>query len=233
MKIAICDDEKHMRSLLRQKLAARSGEIKVTEFSGGRELISSKESFDMIFLDIEMPDLDGMETAARLREKGVSSLMIFLTSHEEFMRDAFKVKAFRFLSKPVDEKELDEAMSEAEKELSAQNKLIIEQRGRIYEVRSADVLYIEAYGDGTYIYDNAGNVYDSKKQLKQWEEELSGQPFFKIHKSYIVSLAQVARIEGAEVTLIGQKKPLTVSRRNLSAFKEAYLDHVRKNARIV
>ena len=233
MKIAICDDEKQLRSILRQKIAANSGDIKITEFSDGSELISSKERFDIIFLDIEMPKLDGMETAAKLREKGVSSLMIFLTSHEEFVRDAFKVKAFRFLPKPVNDKELYEALNEAENELSADDKLIIEQRGRIYELLSSDVLYIEAYGDGTYIYDNAGNVYDSKKQLNQWEEELSGQGFFKIHRSYMVSLGQVAKIEGTTVTLAGLQKPLSVSSRNLSAFKEAYLDHVRKNARVI
>lgn len=233
MKIALCDDEKHMRKLLRQKIAAISGDIKMTEFSDGSELIGSKESFDIIFLDIEMPGIDGMETAARLREKGVSSLMIFLTSHEEFVRDAFKVRAFRFLPKPVDEKELSEAVSEAEKELCARHRLIIEQRGRIYEVMSADVLYIEAYGDGTYIYDRSGNVYDSKKQLNNWEDELSGQPFFKIHRSFIVSLAHVAKIEGTAVTLTGLKKPLTVSRRNLSQFKEAYLNYVKNHSRIV
>ena len=233
MKIAICDDEKQLRSLLRQKIAARSGNIKITEFSDGSELLNSKESFDIIFLDIEMPRLDGMETAAKLRSAGVDSLMIFLTSHEEFVRDAFKVKAFRFLPKPVDKRELNEAMNEAEKELSSQDKLIIEQRGRIYEVLTSDVLYIEAYGDGTYIYDNAGNVYDSKKQLTRWEKELSEKGFFKIHRSYMVSLGQVAKIEGTTVTLAGLQKPLSVSRRNLSAFKEAYLDHVRKNARVI
>lgn len=233
MKIAICDDEANIRNLLRQKIAERPEDANITEFSDGSGLLASKDNFDVIFLDIEMPRTDGMETAAKLREKGVCSLMIFLTSHDEFMRDAFKVKAFRFLSKPVAEKELNEALDEAEKELASQNKLIIEQRGRIYEIRLADVLYIEAYGDGTYIYDSSGNVYDSKKQLRQWEGELSEHSFFKIHKSYIVSLAQVIKIEGNEVTLSGLKKPLTVSRRNLSAFKEAYLNFVKYNSRIV
>lgn len=233
MKIAICDDETHMRTLLSRKISARSPKIIITEFSDGSELVRTEETFDIIFLDIDMPQLDGMETAAKLRQKGTSSLMIFLTSHEEFVRDAFKVRAFRFLSKPVDDGDLAEALDEAEKELTSQDRLMIEQRGRIYEVRPSDLLYLEAYGDGTYIYDNSGNVYDSKKQLKQWEQELSGKGFFRIHKSYIVSLAKVVKIEGAEVTLSDVQKPLTVSRRNLSAFREAYLDHVRKNARVI
>ena len=233
MKIAICDDEKHMRTLLRQKLTAISKDIKMTEYADGCELLAANDCYDIIFLDIDMPKLDGMETAAKLREQGSSSLMIFLTSHEEFVRDAFKVKAFRFLPKPVDEAELNEALNEAEKELSSQDKLIIEQKGRIYEVKLNEVLYIEAYGDGTYIYDGSGNVYDSRRQLKQWEDELSGKAFFRIHKSYLVPLSRVARIEGTSLTLIGAAEPLTVSRRNLSAFKEAYLDYVRKNARIV
>lgn len=233
MKAAICDDEKIFRDDLIKYLQQMDPELEFHEFTNGKELIRSKMQFDIIFLDIEMPELDGMETAAKLRKLSVGSLIIFLTSHIERVQEAFKVRAFRFLTKPVQPQPLMEALRDAKAEIEQEEKVVINQKGRIYELKLTDIVYIEAYGDGTYIYDNRDNVYECSVQLKEWNNRLEGCGFYKIHKSYIISMRYVNRIVENQLTLEGVPADFTISRRNASAFKEAYLEFVKTNSRLL
>lgn len=233
MRIAICDDEKIFRDAIYKYITKYNSDYEIKEFPNGRTLLNSRESFDIIFLDIEMPELNGMETAAKLRQLSVDSIIIFLTSHVEKVHDAFKVKAFRFLTKPVQNEALKEAFTEAVNEISNQEKVIINQKGKIYEVKLKDIVYIEAFGDGTYVYDNNNNVYECTVQLKEWDNRLRGHFFFKIHKSYIISMLYVTGIVDSRLTLSGVQSEFTVSRRNVSAFKEAYLNFVKNNSHVI
>ena len=117
--------------------------------------------------------------------------------------------------------------------LEKQEKVVISQKGRIYELNLNDIVYIEAYGDGTYIYDNRDNVYECSVQLKEWNSRLEGKGFYKIHKSYIVSMRYVNGIVENQLKLEGIPAEFTISRRNAAAFKEAYLEYVRTNSRLV
>lgn len=233
MKIAICDDEQIFRDTLYKKLVKYNKTFEIKEFRTGRELIDSRIKFDIIFLDIEMPELNGMDTAKKLRKLSVGSIIIFLTSHIECIQDAFKVKAFRFLSKPVQEDALNEALEEAEKEIVGQEKIVINQKGKIFELSVPDVMYFEAFGDGTYVYDNKDNVYECTVALKEWDKRLEGTPFFKIHKSYIVSMMYVSSINNNVLRLEGVDQDFTISRRNITPFKDAYMDFVKNNSRVI
>ena len=233
MKIAICDDEQIFRDTLYKKLVKYNKTFEIKEFRTGRELIDSRIKFDIIFLDIEMPELNGMDTAKKLRKLSVGSIIIFLTSHIECIQDAFKVKAFRFLSKPVQEDALNEALEEAEKEIVGQEKIVINQKGKIFELSVPDVMYFEAFGDGTYVYDNKDNVYECTVALKEWDKRLEGMPFFKIHKSYIVSMMYVSSINNNVLRLEGVDQDFTISRRNITSFKDAYMDFVKNNSRVI
>ncbi len=102
LKVAVCDDEKIICNEIKKRLLEVRPEFEVSLFSSGDELIKSDKNFDLIFLDIEMPQLDGMETAKVIRKNHKNEYIIFLTSHSELMVEAFKVKAFRFLEKPIE-----------------------------------------------------------------------------------------------------------------------------------
>lgn len=131
----------------------------------GYELLNSEITFDLIFLDIEMPEIDGMKTAELLREKRNESLIIFLTSHTECMPDAFKVKAFRFLSKPIEREGFTEVVVEAKKEFLNGRKIVITVKEEVKLVSQKDIVYLEAFGDGTYIY-TKDEVIESNETLK-------------------------------------------------------------------
>lgn len=117
MRIAICDDDKVMCDEICKKINQYNCNYYIDLFRGGMDLLNIDKIYDIVFLDIEMSGIDGMETASLLRQKNNNEHIIFLTSHSEFMQEAFKVKAFRYLNKPIKQEELIEALNAAEKEI--------------------------------------------------------------------------------------------------------------------
>ena len=232
MKIAVCDDERIIREQIKDYLKSYS-EAAVFDYSSGKKMISSGERFDLIFLDIEMDDCNGMDIAAELRRKNIDSHIVFLTSHDEFMAEAFKVKAFRFLTKPVKREDFDEALKEAEKEINSRQMVYFTSKGANVSLWNDEIVYIESSGDGTILYDCSGKSYCITEPIKYWESILDRKIFYRIHKSYIVSLKYIKNIEKTKVTLLYTDSELTVSRRNITRFREAYINYIRINAKVI
>ena len=232
MKIAVCDDDGIIREQIKDYLKSYS-EAAVFDYSSGKKMISSGERFDLIFLDIEMDDCNGMDIAAELRRKNIDSHIVFLTSHDEFMAEAFKVKAFRFLTKPVKREDFDEALKEAEKEINSRQMVYFTSKGANVSLWNDEIVYIESSGDGTILYDCSGKSYCITEPIKYWESILDRKIFYRIHKSYIVSLKYIKNIEKTKVTLLYTDSELTVSRRNITRFREAYINYIRINAKVI
>lgn len=205
----------------------------VDEYTSGLDLIRSDIVYDIIYLDIEMPNINGILVSQKLRANNIDSYIIFLTSHTEYVLEAFKVHAFRFLTKPIDQKAFNEAFEGAEKEYLNVEKVLISSHGQYNNVKISDIIYIEACGDGTYVYDRFNKVYESSMQLKEWEESLKEKYFYKIHKSFIISMLYIKNIDNNQLNMVNVKQPLTVSRRNFTGFKESYMNFIKSNARVV
>ena len=234
-KIAVCDDEQIFIDDVVAKLKEQSEQCEISEYTSGEELLDSSLDFNIIFLDIEMTGINGINTAFSLRERKYDGMIIFLTSHTEFMPDAFKVKAFRFLDKPLDNENFNEAFSEAKKEiLNTEHILLSDRSGKKVYLKLIDIVYLEAYGDGTYIYGNTGNVYDTDKPLKYWKEQIGSEHFYQIHKSFIVSYLYVSTIlKSDQVIMKGIEQPLDISRRNVVPFKNGFFDYIKKYAKVM
>ena len=234
-KIAVCDDEQIFIDDVVAKLKEQSEQCEISEYTSGEELSDSPLDFNIIFLDIEMVGINGINTAFSLRERKYDGMIIFLTSHTEFMPDAFKVKAFRFLDKPLDNENFNEAFSEAKKEiLNTEHILLSNRSGEKIYLKLTDIVYLEAYGDGTYIYGKTGSVYDTDKPLKYWKEQIGSEHFYQIHKSYIVSYLYVSTIlKSDQVVMKGIKQPLDISRRNVVPFRNGFFDYIKKYAKVM
>lgn len=230
-KVAVCDDEKIFRDTLVKLMKEYNERITISVFTCGDLLLASDKVFDLIFLDIEMPGIDGMTTAQKLREKNVDAEIIFLTGHKEFVFSAFHVKAFRFLEKPVKVSKLKEALYDFEVERLNAEKIVVKQKGIVNEILLNQIVYLEAFGDGTYIYDKYGQVFCSSLQLQVWQEQLEKKGFFRIHKSYMVSMRYVKKAEKEYVELLNLDIELKIARRNVGVFKDAYLSYIDHNAK--
>lgn len=234
-KIAVCDDEQIFIDDVTAKLKAQSEQCEISEYVSGEELLNSQLEFNIIFLDIEMTGINGINAAFALRERKYDGMIIFLTSHTEFMPDAFKVKAFRFLDKPLDNEKFNEAFSEVKKEiLNTEHILLSDRSGKTVYLKLTDIVYLEAYGDGTYIYGKTGKVYDTDKPLKYWKEQIGSEHFYQIHKSFIVSYLYVSDIlKSGQVVVKGTAQVLDISRRNVVPFRNGFFDYIRKYARVM
>ena len=228
-KIAVCDDEKIFVDDVVKKLKEQSEQCEISEYISGEELLNSPLEFDIIFLDIEMTGINGINAAFTLRECGFDGMIIFLTNHTEFMPDAFKVKAFRFLDKPLDSEKFRKALSEAKKEIMNMEHILLSDRsGKTIYLKLTDIVYLEAYGDGTYIYGKTGIVYDTDKPLRYWKEQIGSEHFYQIHKSFIVSYLYVSDIsKDGQVAMKGFKQTLDISRRNVVPFRNGFFDYIR------
>ena len=100
MRIAICDDEKKYREETKNCIKEYNPEFEIVEFEDGSDLVKAKEAFDLILLDVEMPQLDGMTAAKQLRKQKSDAEIVFLTSYEKYVYDAFDIRALQFLKKP-------------------------------------------------------------------------------------------------------------------------------------
>ncbi|MBQ9809411.1 MAG: response regulator transcription factor [Ruminococcus sp.] len=232
IKVAVCDDQKYHCDYLKSLLNEYSVDMSIYEFNNGGDLLRSNEKFDIIFLDIDMPGTDGMSAAKELRDRDEDVRIVFTTSHDEFVFEAFTVKAFRFLKKPVVYAELVETLQKTEMEMLNTEHIVISQKGKIAKIQLKNIVYMEAFGDGTYIYDSEKHFYESSYQLKWFEEKLKDKGFFRIHRSYLVSLRHVKKIENGNVLIDSFDMELPVSRRNITAAKDEYFNYIKNNAQI-
>ncbi len=232
MKIAICDDEKIIRDQIRKYIKVQNYDISVDEYASGSDFLESSEKYDFIFMDIDMPGLSGIETVEKFIKKGNHSLIIFLTSYTEYVFDAFKVRAFRFLTKPIDKEKFNEAYENAVQNCQI-GKISINYKGVINQLRVDEIVYIESAGEGTYIHDCNKKIYQSSTGLKEWCNMLYKYYFFRIHKSYIVSMFYIRSVEKNMIRLINCDDTLIISRRNISEFRAAYLEFIKKNAKVM
>lgn len=230
IKILICDDEPILCKKTQEVIKSIDPNIDTDTCYLGESVIDIADKYDIIFLDIDMPGMNGMETASLLRRRGVSSYIVFLTSHSEFMPEAFEVRAYRFLTKPLDANKVSKMIDEIKLEMSSRHKVIIKTGDREYVLSSDEIVYLAAYGDGTYIY-TTHDVIDSSKSLKHWAEVLSDKQFFYVHKSYIVSYAYISELGKMSVKLRNVKEEIPVSRRKHKEFREKYISYITTCAR--
>lgn len=228
IKVAICDDEPHMAQEISDHLSTymeerRMSAYSVSCFSNGRSLLESDCNFDLIFLDIQMEQPDGMETARLLRQRSNHSLMVFVTILKEFVFDAFEVEAYDYLIKPLDGNHFRRTMDRAIKVLEQRTaKSIIIKRGMSCEVISlAQIVYCEIQGRKIYIHQNDGKIIGYYEKLDDFEHRVDGR-FFRCHRSYLVNLDYVRGNYAGQVTL-SQGEQIPVSRLREQELTQALL----------
>lgn len=229
LRVAICDDEEEICEEIRKRLLSIKPAYEIVIYHSGKELLQEKDRFQIVFLDIGMDDLSGMETAKLLRERGTDECIIFLSGYMEYMSEAFKVKAFRFLNKPIEMEYFKEAVLEAEREIGSIKKLTVHVAGNIYIISIKDIVYMEAFGDGTYIFLQKDEMIRTTEPLKYWYDKVGTEGFFQVHKSYVVACSYVKDLRKTEVVMDFAKETIPVSRRKRNKFKEFLIEYMSKN----
>lgn len=229
MQIAICDDEKIFRDSLKEVLIKYKTEkricLDIFEFESGEALLKTDEVFDVVFMDYQMPGIDGLETARILRSKNSICSIIFITAYPHFVMDSFTVQPFRFMEKPLDVIKIYEALDSYIKQQKLLYPLIIIENGEYKTVNAADIIYLE--GDGKYctVRTNKETLHSSKT-ISQVYKLLPAHCFYRIHKSYVINMYCITSFKENVVTL-NNGEVATVSRNNIAEFKRVYMNFVK------
>jgi len=227
IKIAVCDDEKNIRSYICSLVRKQGVECEVTEYATAEDYFLAGADHDLLFLDIELkgPDssMDGMEMAKRIRgmEDIKQPIIIFVTGYEKYVYDAFDVGAFQYLLKPIDEGRFAEIFRRAAQQAGQGKRVLMVQYGNTGKtIPLSDIYYMESQNHKIVVHMKDW-VLEYYAKMSDLEEELQGQ-FFRVHKGYLVNLSYVDEYNKTEVTLTNGDK-LLISKYKYEDFVKAYL----------
>lgn len=232
MRIAVCDDEELFRIEFKSVLdkVLINAEYDIDTFSGGSSLYEAflKNPFDLVFLDIEMPGIDGITLAKRLRTVSENVQIVFLTSHIEYALEGYEVNALRYLVKPVDMNKLSEVLKYIQDKKNNSRQIMIRQEGEDIVIDISDIIYMESMDKNVRIV-TSKSEYITRYNISDYEEELKNSGFLRIHRGYLISLSKVKKIVKNDVVMDGDIS-LPVSRSNVKALKDALYAYVEGTA---
>ncbi|AQS04157.1 LytR/AlgR family response regulator transcription factor [Clostridium beijerinckii] len=229
LSIAICDDEQEAIDLISKSLkyvfAQMTIEIKSSCYTNGNQLrkdIFSNKKYDVIFLDVDMPDVDGVSLGVQLRKHQCDSLIVYVSNKEEVVYRSFQASPFRFMRKSKFKEEIypvvKSILEEKNKELS--DFIILKTLEKSVKINPYDIIYVEALKKLQYIYlDN--KEYEIKTTFRECIEKLIPYGFIQIHKSYLVNHRYINSINGNSLELDGGQE-LPISRQRLMNVKNEF-----------
>lgn len=231
IRIAICDDERHFVNQIKGILLNHNDRIDETihieEFYDGIMLLDKYDcSFDIIFLDIKMPYMDGVQVAEKIRLRDKNVTIIFLTSLIGRAVDGYKVKASNFLIKPVDKKKLLDEIDRwiEDNRIKKQECLLIENVNGQFKIPISDLRYIETYNRNLLLHTENQSIVCYKK-LKELRSQLEKYGFAQSHKGFLINLDYVNNISGNEVVLV-TKEVLPISRQMKKEFMQQLAKYI-------
>lgn len=220
LMIGICDDEQEsrlsLRWLLDMILEGRRIEHKVYEFSSGETLIAWMEKhpneIDLLFLDIEMGRLNGLETARALRARHDALQIVFVTGFADYVFEGYGVEALGYLMKPAKREVLEEILSRAVMKLCR-------DADQVYSCRDGETWYRIPHKEILYFASDRRKVscvtsdrsYSFYGKLDEVEQELRGSGFVRIHQRYLVRTDAIRQICGSELQVGGETLPISRS----------------------
>lgn len=228
IRAMIVEDERLARDELAYLLRQEKGVILCPDAKSGEELLSLQEIYqpDVIFLDIQMPGLSGIEVVRQLQKKGNVPLIVFTTAYYQHAVEAFDLEAVDYLLKPYDENRFKKAMARVRRQLNSRStgkkrfqsgesisftsgKLLIENGERVVVLSAEKICFAARSQRIVEIYTETDRI-ESKMTLLELESKLQGYPFFRCHRSYLVNLEYIQEItpwfNGAYNLILKDKK---------------------------
>ena len=233
MRIAVVEDAASDRELIIRYLNRFENENKTSLepvcFSDGREFVEQYDGqFDLILMDIELPEMDGMTAAGRIREMDKDVIIIFITNSPQYAIQGYKVEAIDYLLKPLAWYAFSEALKRALSHLSGRERSFINVRVKNGSVRLAtdQICYIEIFNHELCYHTKDGEIR-TNATMREVAEKLAGQPFFQCSKSVLINFAFVEGMVGNDIKVAGTVIQVSRARRkSLIEALNAYFDGV-------
>lgn len=234
LRIAVVDDEaiqiESMKSLILQAAEEMSIRVKIDSFSSGEQFLFELEEYsdlDMVFLDIEMNQIDGLEAAKKIREVDKVLTIVFATAFVEYAVQGYDVQALDYLLKPIEVEKVKRVLNRHfDKKPLVQESITIEAGGEVVSVLLDEIFYIEANQRQCEIHTQE-KILTIHKSLKELTKKLN-EDFIQTHRSYLVNVKAINRLLKTDAQL-KNRETIPVSRRMAKDVQEKFITHHKRS----
>ncbi len=232
MKIAVCDDEKEYRQFILQHIKFYFNEnlidLEAFEYESGEALLSSGEVFDMVFLDIEMNELNGIQTAKQINELNKKTVIFIVTAYQKYLDDAMDLNVFRYIDKPVHAKRLYKGLDKAI-DLINNNEISFKTReDGIITIHKNDIVFVEVKRKTVYVT-TIEKQYIAREKMDFFKERLTATYFAIPHVSFVVNFNFVKKFQrnrilmkNGQIISIAPKKQIEIKKKFMQFMGEGY-----------
>ena len=237
LNVAICDDNQEYINILENYILDRK-DVGITcdAFYSGEELVKmyniGEACYDVIFLDMEMDKLNGIETANIIRKMDKHVIIVFVTSHTKYMQACFECLPFRFLVKPVSASDFDKVYADIIKKLSEERTTFVftENRNKI-RLFCEDIIYFECQAHYIHIH-TKDKVHKICKTMSELYDSVDKTMFIQVHKSFVINLNHIREIKETELVLYDADKVIPISRTFKKQVATAFINFKERKYRI-
>lgn len=228
MRILLCDDDALLIAQLREYIESyfafsRLKCPEIVSFTSGEALLADKGEKDLVFLDIEMPGMNGIDVGKELTKANKHVIIFVVTSYSEYLDEAMRFHVFRYLSKPLDKQRLFRNMKDALAcYASITAKIPVETKQGVYSLPASQIIAIEAQGRKVIVHTTRQD-FDSVHNMNYWLNQLPKNSFFQTHRSFLVNFRHVVDFDHSTIRLSDPRITAYLTRRKYTAFKNAYL----------
>ena len=231
MNIAVVDDEKAIREHICGLVEEQQPESRIEAYATGEELLTSGKRFDIVFLDIQMEGMNGIEAARSLREKNANlgvgdTVLVFVTGIRDYVFDAFDLYAFQYLLKPIDEDKFAEVLARAVREAAKKKeRRVLFIKSRNLTLDQSEILYIESRAKKVEIHTaGAAQAVEIYAAMDELEGQL-GENFYRCHRAYIVNMDCITEYDSESITLTNGDR-VYLTKKKYGEFVKAYMWHL-------
>lgn len=230
IRVAIVEDDKNYAESLRKYIVRYENEsnqrFQVTWFQDGEDIVESyKANYDIILMDIEMQFMDGMTTAEEIRKSDSEVVIIFITNMPQYAMKGYEVEALDYVLKPINYFAFSQKIERAIKRMTHRQKKYIQisYKGKMKKLDVNEIWYVEVQDHDLFFHTSEGE-FSQRGTMKEIEETLNEEAFFRCNKGYLINLDYVNGVEGSDV-LVGEDK-VQVSRSRKKEFLDALNNHM-------
>ena len=233
INIAICDDEQESLDWILKELYKSANNLNVTietyPYTDGNKVVdliyNNKENFDILFLDIDMPNISGLEVAKELRKKESDIILIFISSYEQYVFKSIEHNPFRYIRKSRIDKELFLAVKAACSRLEEMKDthIVVKTEDSEAKIKHSDIMYFETTARKVGIHLSNGEILAVRKTIKELYKELNDEHFIRIHSGCVVNAKYIAKFSNNDITLDNGER-LIVSRTRMKNIKTTLMN---------
>lgn len=233
IKIAICDDNPKFSQIFYKKIKSiiNNDCMVLPPFFEGTEVIEYLKinSINILFLDIDMPKINGFDLAKILCEKYPDIIIIFVSAYEDFVYSSFEYCPFRFLRKSHLNDELNTTLEKAvEKIIINDNRLLFNTIDGQLSLKAKEILFFEGEKNYYYIYTTKNKSYKCRGTMESVNALMEKYYFFRIHSAYVVNMEHIESINNKGFLNMKNGKILSISKKRMMKFKESYMQFIRR-----